>query len=96
LIPQWKPNIGMISDLYSFFFPLSLTFGDLILQKPLLSQFLSFYCAFFKQIHSWFLIWFSLKSIATWTIEKFLLMLNMTLHLKFIYNPKKLWLWQSK
>jgi hypothetical protein len=39
--PQWKPNIGMISDLYSFF-SLSLTFGDLKLQKSLLSQIFKF------------------------------------------------------
>jgi hypothetical protein len=53
---------------------------------------------FFSYIHPYLLMWLSINSIATWIITKKweLLMLNMALHIKFIYNLKHLWLWYSK
>jgi hypothetical protein len=52
---------------------------------------------FVLKTHPHFLIQFSPKSIAKWIIQKLtMLMLHMVLHFKFIYNLKKLWLWQYK
>ncbi len=51
------------------------------------------HCHHFKTCPLWvyyFWMWFSLNFIAIWIIKKLtMLMLNMTTHLKFIYNPKK-------
>jgi hypothetical protein len=46
---------------------------------------------FIKKLIQILLIRFSLKSIATWITKKLkLLMFDMILHFKFIYNPKQL------
>ncbi len=54
------------------------------------------YTLFLKHIHN-FQLRFSLKSIVTWIMKKLkLLMFDMILRLKFIYNLEKLQLRQSK
>jgi hypothetical protein len=68
------------------FHPICMINSKLSFQRSIMTLLLK------KTNHQCILIWFTLKSIATWIM----LMLNMALHLKFIYNPKKLQLWQSK
>jgi len=63
----------------------------------MLSSYKSIMSSLFFRTNPYFSTWLSLNSIPTWIIQKLtMLMWNMALHFKFIYNIKKLQLQQFK